>query len=182
MTILMEQALRARNVRVHATFADRRSLSLGDAEGRLSALRSLVWVAAFSTTPRLEVPPRPLAWVRDLRLRSSVADVVARRSRIERLTYNSPMEVVLLVTGITATATLTADRLIATFTRFQRARIQKAEADVMTEAAKHIVSRMRADVPHEWALHDQAVRRNMTDAALGLLEIANIQILDEEED
>lgn len=107
-------------------------------------LHSLLYVAAY-----IDLVPR--YWTSALEehdgvARFAVKDIAARVEgatifiRVSRISYNSPLEIILTAAAGASTAAFALNRLIDTYKRWQDARVSKASADVAVRHGNFIES------------------------------------------
>jgi hypothetical protein len=79
--------------------------------------------------------------------RLSLADAVSQQTQVQRITYNSPLEVIVQIGAAGGVATLLLNRIVDSFNRVQEARVGRAAADYRVAAYKAMEEQLRAELP-----------------------------------
>lgn len=148
----------------------------------LTGLDRLMWAVAIGTEiEQTGSMPGRLA-EETLRAADSQGRVLAGGARVQRLNYNSPLEIVLAIGAVGGGALMFGNRLIDTFNRFQYARVTKAESDAKVaayKAVRHAITGVEDDaqlallVP----LFGQQMEQDVRAAAETLSEVDNLEAL-----
>jgi hypothetical protein len=147
-----------RTMRLRVTFESEQPLSIVDAQDYVYGLGGFLFYGFLIAQlvqplpPGLSISPS----LREVRESSSAAKQAVRDTRLERLSYNSPLEVTLAIpTAVGATvaaggATFIGRSILRLFTDFQAARVAKADADVQVAIRREILAQLhRRNVTRE---------------------------------
>lgn len=151
---------RVRTALVRATFVEIEDLDLDTASYLLRGLDDLFLLDWMSTGP----PGERLVPISELR------SELASSPRLRRISYNSPLEVLLYVSGGLGVG-LQAIRL---FERVHQARTRKARADLFVDATKALRDMLPAHVEP-----DDATRTAIERAAAAVAILQSLAVVDE---
>ncbi len=127
---LYQTPVETRLLRLRATFEDGDQLSIVEAQDHLFDLNALVFVSYLGATPVDAHRPSFQPGGRLLR----VAKDALEDTRLESLSYNSPLEIAMYISAVAAPVALVGNGIISLFNRVQTARMTKADADVYVVA------------------------------------------------
>jgi hypothetical protein len=96
-------------------------------------------------------------------------------TRIDRVSYNSPLEITLLIMGGAGSAIAIANRVISLHNRYQQARVFRSEADVRVAVNQAILAELE-DRERPIIAESEAAKSVIHHAGEALQGIANVEL------
>ena len=139
-------------------------MGFGQLGSLMNGLDSLIWVHAYT-----------------LDRHRHRADSDARRARIERLSYNSPLEVIFSVSVGTGAGLVLANRMIDTFERYQNARVTRAGADLRVAEDRVIRDEIERMRPKRAKVETLLPAGRAKSAAVALAALESLRVIPEDD-
>ena len=154
-----------------------RHLHLTEAEGSFGDLNGLVYYAGLVAATEAMDADAPRGSIR-VKEADGVARTVMSESLVERISYNSPLEIVIVVSGIYGMGMTIAHGLIHLWQRVQQARVDQGTVNLQLEAQRILLEDLiarRLD-PELLVQRDHHANLMLGGAANAAAKIASIEV------